>query len=178
MESNISQLTHNKPFLAQAGADLHREAFEQLRLQFLEEGAIELFDKKDFIKFRDEGFSICRAIKDSNGKTLKVFDENNGRYMISIPDFVDYRKDIIIEFKTLHFSLPPDPEGIFATEIFQPPIPEGYEDATKDFKKFLETKCTKQYEAQFERYKLAYLNATGRYATLHVRIVPYAKVNH
>jgi len=172
----MSHSTRNKPCLAEAGANLHRQVLEQLRQQSINEGAVELLKKSDFVKFRDKGFSICKAIRGSDGRAVKVFDENNKRRMISIPDFVDYRKDIIIELKTLHFRSPPDKGGIFVTKCSQSAIPQGYEDATEELERYIEARCATKYKAQFERYKVAYLKATGHPATLHVYVVPYAKV--
>jgi len=174
----MGRSTYNKPYLADAGRNLHKEALEQFRQQCTDEGAVELLKKSDFVKFRDGGFSICKAIRDSDGKAVKIFDGNNKRRMISIPDFVDYRKDIIIDLKTLHFRSPHDQGGIFVTERSQLAIPQGYEDATEEFERNIEAKCAIKYKTQFERYKLAYSKATGRAATLHVYIVPYAKVRH
>lgn len=169
-------MTRNKPSLAEFGTYLHQEAIKQFRDQCFDDGAVELIRKSDFIKFRDDGFSICKAIRDSEGKALKVFDEANKRYMISIPDFVDYRNDIIIDLKTIYFQSPPEPNGIFVTECSNPVVPPDYEDATELFGTDNEAKCSKRYEAQLERYKLAYSSATGRSATLHVYVVPFAKV--
>ena len=173
----MSHLMRNKPYFADAGAGLHKELLEQLALQCAIGGAVELIKESDFVKFRDKGFSICKAIRNDNGRAVKVFDKIHKRQMVSIPDFVDYRKDIIIEIKTLHFRSSPDQGGIFVTEFSKPAIPLEYKNVTEKFGGYSTAKCATKYEAQFERYKLAYLKATGRVATLQVNIFPYAKVN-
>jgi hypothetical protein len=165
-----------KPLKANAGYHLHKECLDSIRKHCIDSGTVELIKKRDFIKNRDRGFSIEKAIKDSSGKAVKVFDQKTNRYMISIPDFVDYHNNTIIEFKTFHLSSPPDNGGIFVTENVRPPIPDGYIDASEDFQRFIFKKCHEQYNHQFERYKTAYLIATGSPVLLHVFPVPYAKV--
>lgn len=167
-----------RSYFAEAGTYLHLEVLGQFRMQSLDEGAIELIKNIDFVRFRDQGFSICRAIRDSNGLIVKICDENKRKHMISVPDFVDYRKDIIIDLKTLHFSSAPDKQGLLITEYSHSSVLQGYENVTEKFEKYIESKSDRKYKTQFERYKKAYLKATGRVATLHVYIVPYAKVRN
>jgi hypothetical protein len=166
-----------KTRFANAGMHLHEDFFEQAKQQCVCENAVELNKRIDFIKYRDRGFSLCKAIRYSDGTTVKVINKKNYRRSISIPDFVDYRNDIIIDLKTIHFTKVPDKGGIFITQSIYSTIPSGYENATEDFKKNLEASCSRKYKEQFERYKLAYLKATNRIAALHIYLIPYAKIN-
>lgn len=82
---------------------------------------------------------------------------------------------INLDLKTLHFRSAPHRKGLFITEYSHSPIAQGYENATEEFEKYIEAKSDRKYKAQLERYKKAYFRATGRFATLHVYVVPYAK---
>ena len=129
------------------------------------------------MKSRDLGFSVCKAIRDSNGRAVKIWDEDKRRPMLSVPDLVDYRKDIMVDLKTLHFRSAPHKGALFVRKPLRSPVRQGYEDATSEFRKYVEAKCHRKYRAQFKRYREAYLKATERIGTLHVYVVPYAKVD-
>jgi len=176
-----------RPFIALAGGILHGDLYSKYRELMKEYNAIELKKKMDFKK-RDHVFSINKAIRDKNLKIVKVFDQQQKKYMRASPDIVDYRKDSIIDLKTyfLKDPTPPDKGGIFITDkdaniitstqdntVNEDSIPEGYEDGWGDLKKSIESKLNKKYESQMNRYYDAYYLATNRYPTINIYVVLY-----
>jgi len=170
----VSPLTH-------AGTDIHDKLLDQFRVQRIRQGKIELKSKDDYPYFRENGFSVEKAIKDINGNTIKVKDKKENRLMISIPDFVDYKDDLIADIKTVHFRDPPDEGGIFITEIMDTEkidIPDNYEDATDDLYEKAMEELEKKHNSQFTRYKEAYRQATGRDPTLYIYPLIYTPTKH
>jgi len=170
-----------KPVFAHIGTDLHDIILEQFRNQRTSQGKGELRKKRDYIDFRDDGFSVEKSIKDANGKSVKVYDEKQKKEMISIPDFVDYRDDLICDIKTVYIDEPPDEGGFFVTEetnMNKVEIPEDYEDATDELHILAMEKISKTYKSQFDRYKEAYKQATGRKPELLVYPIINAPVKH
>lgn len=160
-----------KLHLAVSGTRIHEDLYKQFREQSLNQGSVELKMRKDFVRSRDKGFSVNRAIRDIYGKAIRVWDSKYKRKMMSMPDFVDYKNDIIIDLKIKIFR-PQSPPYITEFERFRHGAPNGI------IKEDLESAVNKQYHSQFERYNRAYMKATGRNATLHVYIVPYIKIGH
>jgi hypothetical protein len=176
-----------KPFLALAGGILHGDFYAQLSALYLNQGAVELKRKKDFVR-RDYGFSLNRGIRDANGRIVRVEDQKHRKAMMAMPDIVDYRNDTIIDLKTYYIFTPPQEGGIFVTADDVPhavpcgdsspgevEIPEGYQDSWGDLKCLVERKLDEKYESQFRRYREAYVRATERIPTISVYVVLYTK---
>ena len=180
-ETNEIKPRHQYPVFAHAGTDLHDKILEEFRNQRLMQGKVELITKRDYVHFREIGFSVEKSIRDANGKTVKVYDKKQKKEILSIPDFVDYVDDLICDIKTGIIHEPPDEGGIFVTEetnMDKVEIPDGYENATNELYTLAIEKIKKTYESQFERYKEAYEQATGRNPTLLVYPIINAPVKH
>jgi len=170
-----------KPVFAHIGTDIHDKLLEQFRNQRIIQGKVELRKKRDYIDFRDNGFSVEQSIKDANGKSVKVYDAKQKKEMMSIPDFVDYKDDLICDIKTVYIDEPPDEGGIFVTEetnMNKVEIPDNYEDATDELYINAMKKISKTYKSQFDRYKEAYKQATGRKPELLVYPIMNTPVKH
>ncbi|MFX0211600.1 MAG: hypothetical protein ACFFDT_36830 [Candidatus Hodarchaeota archaeon] len=180
-ETDEVKSRQKKPVFAHAGTDLHDIILQEFRNQRLIQGKVELRKKRDYIDFRDNGFSVEKSIRDANGKSVKVYDEKQKKEMISIPDFVDYADDLICDIKTGHIDEPPDEGGIFVTEetnMEKVEIPDDYEDATDELYALVIEEIKKTCESQFKRYKEAYKQATGRDPPLLVYPIINALVKH
>lgn len=175
-----------KPYLALAGGILHGDLYGYLARLFRDEGALELRKRCDF-RNRDNGFTTNRAIRGDDLRVVKVMDEKKGKLMMAMPDVVDYRNDVIIDLKTHYFRKPPDQGGRFITanDVSVPTpsgdrspneisIPDGYEDAWAELKRFVAVELNKKHESQFMRYHQAYCQATGRVPSINIYVVLYA----
>lgn len=161
------------PGFARVGTMIHDKILNEMRTDAILQGLVELEKKQDYKKYRDKGFSIEKSIKDSNGKSIKVYDKKKKKNMISIPDFIDYSTNLIVDLKTVHDLKPPDDEGIFDTVVHEVEILDDYENATVDFFKGLVDELEKKYSSQINRYKKAYYKATGRNCIVEIFPLAY-----
>jgi hypothetical protein len=143
--------------------------------------------KKDFKK-RDTGFSLNRSIRDSSGNLVRVYDRKYKKPTLAMPDIVDFRNDVIIDLKTYFIFESPEEGGILVTVDTAPKavpcgdsspesvsIPEGYKDSWRELKELIEEKIGRKYASQLDRYREAYLLATGRTPVIKVFVVLYTK---
>jgi hypothetical protein len=108
--------------------------------------------KKEYHQYLDEGFTVGKAIRDREGRAVRL----NNR--ISMPDLVDYKEDRIYDLKTviwsLIFCLPRDDRGELSRftgdEIVRIVVHENRD--------------------QLNRYLRAYTIARGRMATIMLSI--------
>jgi hypothetical protein len=168
--------------LSRVGSKLHNAFYRRYALPAIADGAALLTRRHEFVRQRDQGISCGRAIRGLNGDVIRVLDSRNRRQMISMPDFVDYRKNLIVDLKTFFFRQPPHSDGVLLTtsgpvqgETAPSVGGETMVDCWHGFCAGVHARLKQRHGHQILRYAEAYWEATAREPEVVICVVAYAK---